>query len=341
MMKKSIIALLFFLTCMAPLKAQDFHYSQFYAAPLYLNPAMTGATELSRFGLNYRKQWPGLSNNFNAYSAYFDHYSFDLNSGFGIAINSFQESNMKLKTNDVSFFYAYNLKLSDEWHFRFGSQAAIIRRSATLDNLLFGDQIDIFSQTVTPTTIDNIPDYEPYSYLDISFGALVNSEYFFFGASAHHVNQPRLSFYPDNNQSTLSVKWGAHGGVNLPLGANEYFGSQFDNKLSILASYKQQGPFKQLDFGTQLLYGTVIGGIGYRGIPGMRGNSNHDSLIFLLGMKLESGLVLGYSYDFMLSNIGSQTKGAHEISLRYLFYWGDPKDRNRKSRINDCFYYIM
>ncbi|MBD8487961.1 PorP/SprF family type IX secretion system membrane protein [Echinicola sp. CAU 1574] len=340
-MKKALLTIWFTFILLSAGIAQDFQYSQFYAAPLYLNPAMAGATELSRAGANYRKQWPGLSNDFTAYSAYFDHYSYDLKSGFGVAINSFQESNMKIKTSDISFFYSYKLQLAEDWVFRFGGQAAIVQRSAVLDNLVFGDQIDIFAQNINPVTLDDVPDFEPYNYLDLSFGALVHNEYFFLGAAAHHINQPGLSFYPDESLGTLPVKWGGHGGINFPLGANDYFGSKFDNQATVMASYKQQGPFKQLDIGTQLLYGSVIGGLSYRGIPGTRGNANHDSLIFLLGIKLESGIVIGYSYDFMLSNIGSQTKGAHEISLRYLFLWGNPRDRNRRSRINDCFYYMM
>ena len=59
--------------------AQDTQYSQFYAAPLYLNPALTGASELTRVGVNYRNQWPGLDYSFNSYSAYIDHYIFDYN----------------------------------------------------------------------------------------------------------------------------------------------------------------------------------------------------------------------------------------------------------------------
>src|SRR5690606_5705016 len=138
--------------------AQDFHYSQFYAAPLYLNPALTGSTELSRAGLNYRKQWPGLAQDFTAYSAYFDHYSFDLNSGFGLDINSFQETNMNIKTSDASLFYAYKLRLADTWNFRFGGQASLVQRDAKLDNLIFGDQVDLFSRSVIPSTLDLVPD---------------------------------------------------------------------------------------------------------------------------------------------------------------------------------------
>ena len=76
-MKKYLLGFCLFVIGLSAM-AQDFHYSQFYAAPLYLNPALTGSTELSRIGFNYRKQWPGLEHDFNSYSAYFEHYSFDL-----------------------------------------------------------------------------------------------------------------------------------------------------------------------------------------------------------------------------------------------------------------------
>jgi hypothetical protein len=79
----------------------------------------------------------------------------------------------------------------------------------------------------------------------------------------------------------------------------------------------------------------------YRGIPGMRGLPNQDSIIFLVGLKLETGMVIGYSYDFMVSNIGTQTKGAHEISIRYQFFMGDPKYRNQRSRLLKCFDFMM
>ncbi|MFM8742085.1 MAG: type IX secretion system membrane protein PorP/SprF, partial [Cytophagales bacterium] len=34
--------------------AQDPQFSQFYAAPLYLNPAFAGSTNQNRVGINYR-----------------------------------------------------------------------------------------------------------------------------------------------------------------------------------------------------------------------------------------------------------------------------------------------
>jgi type IX secretion system PorP/SprF family membrane protein len=339
---KKFIAIIF-LGLLSGIKgnAQDFHYSQFYAAPLYLNPALTGSTELSRVGVNYRKQWPGLDHDFNTYSAYFDHYSFDLRSGIGLAVNSFQETNMKVNTTDVSAFYSYNLQLAESWNFRMGTQVSWVRRSAALDNLIFGDQVDLFNRTINAGTIDNVPDFEPYSYMDIGFGALLNNENFWLGSSFHHINEPSLSFYPDDEIGFLPIKWSVHGGWNFPLGANQYFGSKFDNMASVMVNYKKQGPFQQFDIGSQLLYRSLITGMSYRGIPGMRGLPNQDSIIFLVGLKLETGMVIGYSYDFMVSNIGTQTKGAHEISLRYQFFMGDPKNRNQRSRLLKCFDFMM
>ncbi|MBN7811515.1 type IX secretion system membrane protein PorP/SprF [Algoriphagus sp. H41] len=321
--------------------AQDFHYSQFYAAPLYLNPALTGSTELSRVGVNYRKQWPGLDQDFNAYSAYFDHYSYDLKSGFGLAVNSFQETNFHINTSDISLSYAYNLQIAESWNFRLGTQVSAVRRSAALDNLVFGDQVDLFNRTISANTMDNIPDFEPYSYIDIAFGGLLTSESFWLGSAFHHINEPQLSFYPDDELGYLPIKWSVHGGWNFPLGANQYFGSKYDNMASVMANFKKQGAFQQFDIGTQLLYRSVISGISYRGIPGLRNMPNQDSIIFLLGLKLESGLVIGYSYDFMVSNIGTQTKGAHELSVRYQFLIGDPRYRNQRSRVLKCFDFMM
>lgn len=321
--------------------SQDFHYSQFYAAPLYLNPALTGSTELSRVGVNYRKQWPGLDHDFNSYSAYFDHYSMDLRSGIGVAVNSFQETNMNVNTSDVSFFYSYNLQLAENWNFRMGTQASIVRRSADLDNLVFGDQVDLFTRSINATSIDRIPDFDPYSYFDLSFGALLTNENFWLGSAFHHINEPNLSFYPDDEFNYLPIKWSVHGGWNFPLGANQYFGSKYDNMASIMANYKKQGPFQQIDIGSQLLYQSLITGVSYRGIPGLRDMPNQDSIILMVGLKLDTGMVIGYSYDFMISNISTQTNGAHEISIRYQFFMGDPRYRNQRSRILKCFDFMM
>ena len=67
--------------------AQDPQFSQFYAAPLYLNPALAGSTGQARAGINYRSQWPAIDANFTTMSAYFDYFIEDAKSGVGVILN--------------------------------------------------------------------------------------------------------------------------------------------------------------------------------------------------------------------------------------------------------------
>ncbi|HRN93135.1 MAG TPA: type IX secretion system membrane protein PorP/SprF [Chitinophagales bacterium] len=56
--KVNFIVLLIFCAFTFSVKAQDVVMSQFYSAPLYLNPAMSGIAYGPRFTVNYRNQWP-------------------------------------------------------------------------------------------------------------------------------------------------------------------------------------------------------------------------------------------------------------------------------------------
>ena len=49
--------------------AQDPQFTQFYANPLYLNPAFAGTARCPRICMNYRNQWPNLSGTYVTYSA--------------------------------------------------------------------------------------------------------------------------------------------------------------------------------------------------------------------------------------------------------------------------------
>lgn len=321
---------------------QDMQYSQFYAAPLQLNPAMTGVTELTRMGANYRKQWPGLNYDFQAFSAYVDHYSFDMKSGFGVSLNSFQESNLQMNLTDLSVFYAYNLHLTENSHLRFGGQAAVVRRHAGMDHLLLSDQIDVFSRTISRVTRDDLPDFEPYSYLDLGFGMLLTGEHYWLGSSAYHINRPNLSFYTSHLGDRLPVKYNFHGGYVIPFNSGRtVFEEDSPNLFFFAANYKQQGPFRQLDLSGQVVYRSVLMGLGFRGIPGVASLPNRDSVIALIGLNTDGGLMIGYSFDYMISSLGMQTHGAHEISIRYQFLKGLPQSRAQKSRILRCFQYMM
>ena len=128
-MKRVILILMIGLSLLASneAKAQDPHFSQFYANPLYLNPALAGTHGCPRLNFNYRNQWPALSGTFVTYSASYDQYFDNLSGGIGVLATLDQAGKGTINHLTFSFMYAYHLKLGRKW--RFGMLVALMASS--------------------------------------------------------------------------------------------------------------------------------------------------------------------------------------------------------------------
>src|SRR5213075_1704878 len=72
-MKKLLLTLLLFSAIASVSIAQDPNFSQFFASPLTLNPALTGKFDgVYRIAINYRNQWPTINNAFTTATISFD-----------------------------------------------------------------------------------------------------------------------------------------------------------------------------------------------------------------------------------------------------------------------------
>lgn len=342
-MKKIFAHIVIFYCLLSGLKAQDVQYSQFYAAPLYLNPAMTGASEMTRIGVNYRNQWPGLDQSFTSYSAYLDHFIFSANSGVGIIFNRSEQSMANLSVSEIGASYSYRTRLGFKSFLRVGGQVSYVDRDAYFGDLIFGSQIDDQTGAIGDFSGENLGQDIRHQFVDYSFGMLLHNENAWFGVATHHVTQPNISFM-DGGISQLPLKISAHGGVKLDLsgGASTAFYNQRTGTrdITFAFNYKNQGPFNQLDLGTQINIQPLVLGVWYRGIPVSESSpANHESVIALVGISLGSGLDIGYSHDFTMSSLGNaNTSGAHEVSLRYSFLAGSAKGAGRKTSM-PCFKY--
>lgn len=324
--------------------AQDVQFSQFYAAPVFLNPAFAGASEMTRFGVNYRNQWPGLNHSFQAYSAYVDHYFFNINSGVAVIANGSRETMSGLNTSEIGMAYSYRLRLGFDNFLRFGGQASFVSRDANFENLVFGSQIDQMTGTVGDFSGENFGPDVRHRYVDYNVGMLFNNDKLWLGLSAHHITQPNISFVNDNI-SKWPVKYSAHGGVKFDLsggGTQRFMNQTFGRKELLLAfNYKNQQPFQQLDLGAQINIQPLVVGVWYRGLPTPGASlPNNESLIGVLGISLGNGVDIGYSYDFTLSRLGvANTGGAHEVSMRFSFLAGNAGQGGRKVSSMPCFKY--
>ena len=346
-MRKSftLLSLTFIALCYTSLsvRAQDVQYSQFYANPLYLNPAMTGGSEMTRIGVNYRNQWPGLDQSFTSYSAHLDHYLFNVNSGIGVVFNRAEQSMANLSVTEIGATYSYRARLGFRSFLRFGGQVSYMERDAYFGNLVFGSQIDDQTGAIGDFSGENLGADVNHQFVDYSLGMMFNNENAWFGISAHHITQPNVSFV-DGQISELPVKLSAHGGYKIDLSggsSQNFMNSRRETRdLTLAFNYKNQGPFSQLDLGAQVNIQPLVLGVWYRGIPVSEvTQTNHEAVIALVGISLGNGLDVGYSHDFTISSLGNgNTGGANEISIRYSFLAGSAKGAGRKSSM-PCFKY--
>src|SRR5688572_6955744 len=119
-------------------RSQHYQFSQFYAAPTYLNPAFTGANVCSRVSLNYRSQWSGIPGTFTSYLASYDHYVKSIKSGIGLQFFSDMAGLGGLRTTQVSLLYAYETRLNKKLMGRGGISIGNIQRRVDYSAFTFG-----------------------------------------------------------------------------------------------------------------------------------------------------------------------------------------------------------
>jgi type IX secretion system PorP/SprF family membrane protein len=315
MLKRLVIAsgMLFSAGLLNEVRAQDPQFTQFYANPLYLNPAFAGTARCPRICINYRNQWPAISGTFVTYSASYDQHIDGMAGGIGLLVTNDRAGKGTLNTTNVSGIYSYQLNLTREFSMKFGIQATYAQKSVDWSKLTFGDMIDPRTGFVYST--NEIPNATTRSNVDISAGMLGYSRRYFFGFAVHHVTEPDEGFL---GTSKLPMKYTGHAGALIPLG-----GRYSESSISPNILYQKQQDFQQLNLGVYFTKGALVGGLWYR---------NQDSFIILLGFQQDL-FKFGYSYDVTVSRLTNATAGSHEISFQMQF---ECKPKKRKFRTVSC-----
>lgn len=331
-MRKFYFILIF---CSANLLAQDPQFSQYYAAPLYLNPAFTGTSEDHRFIANYRNQWPNAARGFVTYAFSYDVNLNHYNSGIGFLATVDQAGTAGMRSSQLNFLYSYKWNVLSKWVISAGLNFGYASRSIDLNRLIFGDQLQFDSDGNVPTDDQALFNLGNTHYFDFNSGVLAYNKNFWFGFSASHLNTPNRSLI--DQEAEVPVKTSFHGGVRIPL-----YGGPFKKEhISVLAPsfvYKKQGHFDQLDLGLHFLYDPIMMGVWYRGIPlqqNVKDNISQDAMVVVLGFQFER-IELGYSYDFTVSELGPMSGGAHEVAVKYKLEMAAQIKTKRKDKFIPC-----
>jgi len=310
--------------------AQDPVFSQFYSAPLQLNPGLAGVAYKPNFAINYRNQWPSLNNAYQTYALSYDQYFEDYNSSVGFYLQADNAGNGILKTNKAAAIYTYRLRVNREWQLKWGIELGLVQSRLNWEKLVFGDQIDPILGTVTPggTPIpseDTEPEDLSLTYLDIGTGGVLYSKKLYVGLSIKHLNTPKQSFLgkAENLSGGLPLRWNAHVGTEIPIRTGNK--NRWKTFISPGIMYVRQGPFQQLNLGTFVGMGDIYGGLWYRHV-----GTEPDAVIGAIGLR-KGYLRFTYSYDITISPLSNKSGGSHELGIMI-----NLDDGKGESSYNDC-----
>lgn len=315
--------IIFLLLISGSMQAQDPRFSQFFASPLTLNPALTGRFDGNlRVAGNWRNQWPTIENAFRTYTMSAD-FAIMQNRiretdrlAVGVLALGDQQADGLLKNTYYSLSTAYHISLDEDGYHQVavGFQGTYAQKRLNTANLKFEDQLRSDGFTGITSEIFN-PQNVNINYLDLNAGVLftgvtAGSISYYAGGSIYHINKPRESF--TGADFALQQRYTGHVGAYFPTGANTVFHAS--------GLYQYQAGASE----------TVIGGA--FGINAGSGNENSpttvyagswfrfgDAIIPFVGLEFSS-FRLGASYDVNISDLKavSQSRGGFELSLIYI-----------------------
>lgn len=320
--------------------AQDAHFSQFFVAPSTLNPAYVGNFNGTyRLSTIYRDQWrSAVDDPFATFIAAGDvkFYAGEQRNanpdfvGAGIMFYSDRVSTFDLNTTQISLSGAYHKSLDrrSKKYLSIGFQGGIVQKSVNYEDLTFQDQWNALNG-YTLATGELLP---PNNFAVGDFGVGINyysapSKYnsITAGIGLAHVSSPNVSFYQADNSADISlVKESA---LKRKLTAYLAYSMQTSEVLRIEPRllYLNQDIHQEINLGTNFRYHFLSSDDTYLHFgPWIRGVKNVDnfgieSIVASLGIEYGS-LMLGFSYDYNLSDLTRDRKGLSslEFSITYL-----------------------
>lgn len=309
-------------------KAQDPNFSQFFASPLTLNPALTGKFDgIFRVAGNYRNQWPTINNAYTTYTASIDAGILKNNipefDQFGVGLLAFSDKsgNGVLQNNSIGISTAYHKALDENGYSQLGLgfQGSYVNKRLDVTKVKFEDQLR--SDGFTGFTNEFFTQEQlSLSYFDMNVGLLYNgssdgNNNYYVGASMYHITRPKETF--SGGQYVLDPRVTLQAGGKLPLADN--------NAVHFSAIHSRQAN----------AVNTVIGGAYMLNANGDLQNPTNlylgtwfrlgDAIIPYIGLEF-GNFHIGATYDVNTSSLkpGSNMRGGAEFSLIYIKKPNDP-----------------
>lgn len=289
-MKKLIISSLVALTAVSAVKAQQLTFNSQYMLNQYLiNPAAAGSQDYMAISAGFRQQWAGFN---GAPRTQMVSANTRIHDNMGVGGIIYNDVTGPLRNIGFQGSYAYHMKINDNSKLSLGMSLSLTQHILDASQFVLHQAVD---NTLNNATVRS---FNP----DAVFGAYYYGKKFFAGISIPQLLQGKYKFGNLLDDFNREIRhYYASGGYKFDLNEN------FQLQPSVLLKYAPNTPF-QYDINARLFYKqNMWTGISYR---------SNESLVAMFGMKRDK-FVIGYSYDYILSNIRNYSAGTHELYLEF------------------------
>ncbi len=324
-MRHVIIVVILIFTLLSSVKAQQSPlYSQYILNEFIINPSLAGNDGMTTINMSGRKQWWGLGNSPETYSASVSTRILKSRSPIlskrkpgaasirkgsrgrvGLGGSLLVDKNGAVNSTTINFSYAYHISLYSA-DMAFGASLLTTQFSINEDLAEFRDPGD------PATALLGVSTYTP----DAAFGFDYSSEKYHIGFSVFNLFQSPVKFGSARlssdqlDRERVYYILGTYRDKFQNIGELEYEGGAI-----IRGTEKLQG---SAEFTARVIYqGEYWAGLSYR---------TSKEVIFLLGLKFNR-VYCGYSFDYGFSDLAKVTYGSHEIVLALKL--GDSSKRYR------------
>ncbi len=329
-MRLRIYSLVLCMFISAGIFAQDIHFTQFWASPLTLNPALTGNFHgLWRVNTIYRSQWSNINNAFETVGASFDapivsdltHDDY-LAGGIELYNDRSGDGTLTNFTGMASLAYHKMLGKSGRNVLSVGLQGGYSKKSLDLFALKWANEFrgggfDIGSSGMI---LD-----DQTGYFTVNIGAvysllITDNIGMQLGAGANNLNRPTIKYVSTpTSELGLPHRYTGQFGMVMTFGRVD---------IKPVALYQRQANAEELIGGSEFNFRiggdidvpsvatSVFLGAYYR---------NDDAILANAGIQT-NGFRIGVGYDYNVSDLGAATNGTNswEIALSYIA--PDPMD---------------
>lgn len=288
---QSLASLVLFLFIAFTTKAQQHPmYSQYMFNMMNINPAFAGSAGVAQVSALFRNQWieiPGAPQNTSV--------SFDMpidEKKIGIGVQFYNEKLGIERSSGFNLIYALRIPISENGVLSMGIQGGIMNYKATYTNVVTFESND-------PSFYDNVNGLLPAAAAGISY----NTDKFYVGFSTPALLKTKVV----NNAADVSSAAGKDLHFYLSSGYNYDVNEDLVLKPSILIKAVIGAPL-EYDFNLNVWMQNIFGlGVSYR---------TGDAIVGIAQLKLGNRLNIGYAFDKTFTNLGTYSKGSHELMLR-------------------------